>query len=304
MCGIFLSRLIFLYFASSFVCGEEGDFIGQMARWAVKFPEEFDDANFSPEEFEPSSDDDYMAAEPQYCLVLTARVTVEFTHNNSDHVVEVPVTASNGGACEHYHDEEETLRLWWPAHGGINAVSITIARNGRVAYFSSASATVTLPSSTLEMTPSSQLEMAPSSTLEMATNLSYHGFMAPGWPLRYRLTCGERIKFPLYTVEQLEAISQGTISSDDNQPKATLHIHEDLELEAFRTDTEFPGPYGRYHSRTDFGCQFIQIYPAAPYMTALALVALLIFDLVAYYFRKRLGFKTHERAKISVNNNE
>ena len=268
-----------------------------MARWAVKFPEEFDDVNFDPEEFNPSPDDDYVAAETKYCLVLTARITVEFTHNKTDHIVEVPVTASNGGACENHRNDEETLKLWWPSNGGVNAVSISIARNGRVAYFSSASATVMIPSNSAYVT-------LPKTRLVMATNLSYHGYMAPGWPLRYRLTCGERIKFPLYTTDQLEAISQGTISSDDNQPKATLHIHEDLELESFRTDAEFPGPYGRYHSRTDFGCQFIQIYPAAPYMTALALAALVIFDLVVFYFRKQLGFKTHERARMPLNNNK
>jgi len=280
--------LLLLLPVPQLVRGEEGEFIGQIARWAVKFHKDFDDADFDPEEFEPPSNEDYATSEPKYCLVMTATITVEITHNNSQHIIKMPATASHDGSCESEYNEKETLRLWWPSNGTVNSLSISIARNGRVAYFSEMSATVNLPNT----------------SLVMASNLSYHGFMAPEWPLRYRLTCNDRIKFPLYTTDQLEAITQGTISSENDQPTAILHIHEELELEAFRTDTEYPGPYGPYHSRTDFVCQFIQIYPAAPYVTALALAALVLFDLVIYYFRKRLGFKTHEREKVTLNNNK
>jgi len=240
----------------------------------------------------------------KYCLIVTANFSITIvglTSRAYNLTIPVPGTAVAEGNCEEAdndiddgHEIVESLWLRWPSNssstassnGSKNLLNITLTRSGRLAYLSSAVVHLIVGEKQLVLT----------------THLKPEDYIVPTWPLRYGLTCKKEMKFPLYyqnkknkiTIQDPVAlvdpspISPLTPAAELPEPVGLLRI-EDLKLEAFRLDDEYPGSTDEFYSRYNWECEFHKRSDLAPILVGVGLAGLITFVLVAYVLRRRCG---------------
>jgi len=218
----------------------------------------------------------------QYCLLAAANITVTVIRPDKNVTITVPANARTRGECETTSEDNvsegrEEIWLDWPDSTlmSVDKLNLTISRSGRLASLYSARTSLTVSGSRLELT----------------THLQPHDYIVPTWPLRYGLTCQQVINFPLYTVvdNSVKLNQSEDVTNTPTQPPVAFLRIEDLKLEAFRLDDEYPGSTDNYYSRYNWECEFHKRSDWAPIVVSCGLAGLVVFALLAYALRKKMG---------------